>query len=180
VKQNRDGEGLHTGMGRWTRSNSEPCLLATRGNPLRLDMGVHQVIETPVGEHSEKPAEAPARIERLLAGSYLELFARAERPGWTTWGNEVPPPRTAAAPQIATIGNVAPLPAERERGAVDAYEAVIDREKAEPLMRFRVASRHRCRPRPPRAMCRRFEEVNAMWMHGEVVSIRIEADPDKP
>ncbi len=28
------------------------------------------------------------RIERLVAGPYLELFARQSRPGWTTWGNE--------------------------------------------------------------------------------------------
>jgi len=31
-----------------------------------------------------------SRIERLVAGPYLELFAHASRPGWTTWGNEVP------------------------------------------------------------------------------------------
>src|SRR5258706_79223 len=95
VKQNRGGEGLHTGMGRWTRSNSEICLLATSGDPLRLDMGVHQVIMAPVGEHSAKPGEAYERIERLLAGPYLELFARAERPGWVVWGNEVKPPQIA-------------------------------------------------------------------------------------
>jgi N6-adenosine-specific RNA methylase IME4 len=102
VKQNRGGEGLHTGMGYWTRANAEVCLLATRGNPLRLDMGVHQVVMAPVAEHSEKPDEVRRRIERLLAGPYLKLFARAERPGWVTWGNEVP------APQIATVTPLMP------------------------------------------------------------------------
>jgi N6-adenosine-specific RNA methylase IME4 len=101
VKRSRSGASLHTGMGRWTRSNSEICLLATNGNPLRLDMGVHQVIETeaaieaPVMEHSRKPNEAHARIERLLAGPYIELFARAERSSWTTWGNELRSPMVA-------------------------------------------------------------------------------------
>lgn len=33
VKQNRSGEGLVTGLGYWTRSNVEICLLATRGRP---------------------------------------------------------------------------------------------------------------------------------------------------
>ena len=42
-----------------------------------------------VGEHSVKPAEVHERIERLLAGPYLELFARKDRPGWLTWGNEI-------------------------------------------------------------------------------------------
>jgi N6-adenosine-specific RNA methylase IME4 len=100
VKQNRGGEGLHTGMGRWTRSNSEPCLLATNGDPLRLDMGVHQLIVSPVREHSRKPDEAHERIERLLVGPYVELFARAVRPGWVTWGNEIAPPQ---------IANITPL-----------------------------------------------------------------------
>jgi N6-adenosine-specific RNA methylase IME4 len=89
VKQNRGGEGTFTGMGYWTRANSELCLLATRGNPQRLAADVHQVIMAPVAEHSEKPYEAYQRIERLLAGPYLELFARNERERWVTWGNEV-------------------------------------------------------------------------------------------
>lgn len=41
------------------------------------------------GAHSEKPAEAHARIERLVAGPYLELFARRPVRGWDAWGNQV-------------------------------------------------------------------------------------------
>jgi N6-adenosine-specific RNA methylase IME4 len=91
IKQNRSGEGLFWGMGYWTRANAEVCLLATRGAPQRLAMDVHQVIMCPVGEHSQKPDEVRGRIQRLLAGPYLELFARAPASGWTTWGNEVAP-----------------------------------------------------------------------------------------
>lgn len=89
VKQNRSGEGLFTGMGYWTRANAELCLLATKGSPQRLAMDVHQVIMSPVRQHSRKPDEAAPRISRLLAGPYLELFAREPRDGWTTWGNEI-------------------------------------------------------------------------------------------
>jgi len=28
-------------------------------------------------------------VERLVAGPYLEMFARQRRPGWDSWGNEV-------------------------------------------------------------------------------------------
>ena len=82
------GKGLFTGMGYATRSNSEACLLTTRGSPLRLSADVHQIVIAPVAEHSEKPDEVYRRIERLYPGPYLELFARTERPGWTSWGNE--------------------------------------------------------------------------------------------
>jgi N6-adenosine-specific RNA methylase IME4 len=89
IKQNRSGEGLHWGMGYWTRANAELCLLATRGSPQRLAMDVHQVVMSPVGEHSQKPNEVRTRIERLVAGPYLELFGREQAPGWTVWGNEI-------------------------------------------------------------------------------------------
>ncbi len=85
----RGNGSLHTGLGYHTRANSEPVLLATRGSPLRLAMDIRQVVVEPVGAHSAKPDEVARRIERLYAGDYLELFARAERPGWTTWGNEI-------------------------------------------------------------------------------------------
>jgi N6-adenosine-specific RNA methylase IME4 len=77
------------GLGYWTRANSEVCLLATRGNPKRLDAGVRQAIIEPRREHSRKPDCVHGRIERLVAGPYLELFARTTRPGWAAWGDEV-------------------------------------------------------------------------------------------
>lgn len=77
------------GMGYWTRANTEPCLLATRGKPKRIHADVRQGIIAPRREHSRKPDEVHGRIERLVGGPYLELFARAPREGWTVWGNEV-------------------------------------------------------------------------------------------
>ena len=70
-------------------SNTEPCLLATKGQPKRIHKDVGQVIAEPLREHSRKPDCAYERVERLVAGPYLELFARQERPGWTCWGDEV-------------------------------------------------------------------------------------------
>jgi N6-adenosine-specific RNA methylase IME4 len=96
VKTNANGEGLHTGNGYYTRSNSEVCFLATKGSPLRLNADVHQVVLAPVGEHSAKPEEVRRRIERLFPGPYLELYGRKLVPGWTVWGNEI------AASTIAT------------------------------------------------------------------------------
>lgn len=77
------------GMGYWTRANSEVCLLATRGKPKRKHADVRQAILEPRREHSRKPDCVYERIERLVDGPYLELFARSERPGWTSWGNQV-------------------------------------------------------------------------------------------
>jgi N6-adenosine-specific RNA methylase IME4 len=75
-------------MGYWTRASSEVCLLATRGKPKRINADVRQGIIAPIRQHSRKPDCVHERIERLVAGPYLELFARQSRPGWTTWGNE--------------------------------------------------------------------------------------------
>ena len=91
------GEGLpmfpddittQIGMGMWTRAEFEQCWLATRGKPKRLDAGVRQVLLEKRREHSRKPDGIHERIERLVAGPYLELFARQQRPGWTVWGNQ--------------------------------------------------------------------------------------------
>lgn len=73
------------GLGRWTRSSMELCLLATKGSPKRIDAGVHQTILEDAEDtllapldrlrHSEKPAEARDRIVRLLGDlPRIELF----------------------------------------------------------------------------------------------------------
>lgn len=88
VEMFQDDIETYMGMGYWTRANTEPCLLATRGKPKRLDAGVRQAIIAPKREHSRKPDGVHASIQRLVAGPYLELFARQQRPGWTVWGNQ--------------------------------------------------------------------------------------------
>jgi N6-adenosine-specific RNA methylase IME4 len=40
-------------------------------------------------EHSRKPDCVRDRIERLVAGPYLELFSRETKQSWQCWGNQV-------------------------------------------------------------------------------------------
>ena len=79
---------LHVGLGFTTRKNVEIVLLARRGRAKRVAKDVREVIMAPVREHSRKPDEAYARVERYCAGPYLELFARQSRSNWTTWGDQ--------------------------------------------------------------------------------------------
>lgn len=83
------GGRAYIGLGHWTRSQGEICLLFTRGRPRRLDKSVRQFINAPVREHSRKPEDQYRRIETLVAGPRLELFARHRRPNWDVAGNEV-------------------------------------------------------------------------------------------
>lgn len=88
------------GFGYWTRKQVEPCWLFTRGSPRRISKGVRQTIIEPRREHSRKPEEAALRVQRLVGGPYLEMFARAQRPGWDAWGNQVD---KFAAPQATAV-----------------------------------------------------------------------------
>jgi N6-adenosine-specific RNA methylase IME4 len=90
VKTTRKTGKLFWGMGHWTRSNPEICLLAVRGKPKRISAGVHSVIESPVQAHSVKPSEIRDRIVKLMGDvPRVELFARQRVQGWDCWGNEV-------------------------------------------------------------------------------------------
>lgn len=81
---------LFFGMGNWTRSNAEFCLLFTRGKMKRVDASVRQVILSPVRGHSQKPDETRDRIVKLMGDlPRVELFARNTTPGWDVWGNQV-------------------------------------------------------------------------------------------
>ena len=90
LKKNRKTEGWFYGLGFWTRSNAEICLLATRGHPKRQAANVHQFIISPIDAHSKKPEEAREKIIALTGDvPKIELFARQSPPGWDVWGNEV-------------------------------------------------------------------------------------------
>ena len=77
------------GPGYWTRANPEQCWLATRGRPARKGKGVRKLIVEPRREHSRKPDCTHERIETLVDGPYLEVFAREAREGWVCVGNQV-------------------------------------------------------------------------------------------
>ncbi len=83
------------GLGRWTRGNTEPCLLATRGKPSRVSKAVSQLVleelvVEPIRGHSRKPQEVRDRIVQLMgAVPRVELFAREHALGWDATGNEL-------------------------------------------------------------------------------------------
>ena len=53
LKQNRKADTWFYGMGFWTRSNAEVCLLATRGHPKRQSAGIHQFVISHIEQHSK-------------------------------------------------------------------------------------------------------------------------------
>lgn len=76
-------------LGVYVRSASETCLFATRGRaPVKFHAQPNWLF-APLQDHSHKPEEQFAIIERLSDGPYLELFARRRQPGWDVWGNEI-------------------------------------------------------------------------------------------
>jgi N6-adenosine-specific RNA methylase IME4 len=77
------------GLGTYLRNQTEHLLLGVRGTaPIRF-RAQGSWFYAPVQEHSRKPEEQYAIIERCSPGPYLELFARRRHLGWHVWGNEV-------------------------------------------------------------------------------------------
>lgn len=72
--------------------HSEYLLVAVRGLPGRCTLIPSSVIDGPkpadAGGHSRKPEVFLDLIEAASPSPYLELFARRQRLGWDTWGNE--------------------------------------------------------------------------------------------
>ena len=89
VKTRKDGCPL-SGMGSYTKSNAELCLLGMRGHIKAADKTVPQIIMRERLGHSVKPPEVRDRIVQLFGDlPRVELFARQKVNGWNAWGNEV-------------------------------------------------------------------------------------------
>jgi len=100
-KKTRHGKTAF-GTGYILRSSTEPYLVGTIGNPKIFSRSERNVIETceiedfdsviesMIREHSRKPDEMRAMLERLCPHSFgCELFAREPWAGHDVWGNEV-------------------------------------------------------------------------------------------
>lgn len=90
VKRNKKSPSWFWGMGNWTRSNPEICLIGVKGKPKRQSARVHSVIDAPIEGHSKKPDCVRDKICELCGDlPRIELFARQYAEGWDCWGNEV-------------------------------------------------------------------------------------------
>lgn len=74
------------GLGAYFRSTTEHCLFGVRGSlPTRAkDIPTHFI--APKTNHSAKPDLFYEIVERASFPAFLDVFARKERRGWTTWG----------------------------------------------------------------------------------------------
>ena len=100
------------GLGQYLRNATEHLILGTRGNaPVKFRAQATWMF-APLQEHSHKPEEQYAVIERISDGPYLELFARRRPPSsadWSVWGDEIDA-------DIAIPGYTVPSDARREKG----------------------------------------------------------------
>jgi len=77
------------GLGVYLRNATEHVLLGTRGKAPVLFKAQPNWLFAPLQDHSHKPEEQYAIIERVSPGPYLELFARRTQPKWNAWGMEI-------------------------------------------------------------------------------------------
>ena len=114
------------------RNATEQLLFCTRGRAPLGSRSQPTWFNAPVTEHSRKPAEQFAIIERVSPGPYLELFAR-RRPEsnqpWAVWGDQV-------ASDIRIPGFAVPRYSERAR------EAEKTAERTEPVHAAVAGSSH--------------------------------------
>lgn len=96
-KIRKDGGPDGRGVGFYFRNVTEILLFGVQGKNVRTrHAGRTQVnyIATRKREHSRKPDEQYALIETCSPAPFLELFARGERRGWRSWGNQADPEYT--------------------------------------------------------------------------------------
>ena len=76
------------GLGGTFALSTEFILFARRGTLAAKRRVDRNWFEWPRGAHSAKPEAFLDIVEQVSPGPYLELFARRQRLGWDTWGDE--------------------------------------------------------------------------------------------
>ena len=90
IKTNKNNGKPFFGIGYYTKSNCEVCLIGVKGKPIKVSNSVSSVVISPRQEHSKKPDEIRDKIVELCGDvPRIELFARQKTEGWDVWGNEV-------------------------------------------------------------------------------------------
>lgn len=75
-------------MGKPFVSSAEFVLFCRRGSLKNIGFSERQWWVWKRAAHSQKPEAFLDLVEQVSPGPYLEMFARRNRLGWDTWGNE--------------------------------------------------------------------------------------------
>ena len=90
MKTNKINGNLFFGIGHYTKSNCEVCLIGIKGRPPIIDNSVSSAILSNREQHSKKPDIVRERIVKLCGDiQRIGLFAREKVEGWDSWGLEV-------------------------------------------------------------------------------------------
>lgn len=90
IKTNKKNGKPFFGIGYYTKSNCEICLIGVKGKPIKQSNYISSVVISPREEHSKKPDIVRERIVELVGDlPRIELFARQIANGWDSWGNEI-------------------------------------------------------------------------------------------
>ena len=89
VKTTREGAVSRGGTGWYWRGATEHVVHAVRGGAgVPSDKRLPNVFMAPRTGHSSKPDLFFDLVESISPGPYLEMFARRERLGWDSWGDQ--------------------------------------------------------------------------------------------
>ena len=90
VKTNKNNNKPFFGVGWYTKSNAEVCLIGVKGKAPKISNSVSSVVISKREEHSKKPDEVKKRIIEFCGDiKRIELFAREKSHGFDVWGNEI-------------------------------------------------------------------------------------------
>lgn len=89
IKKNKCGSNFF-GVGWYTKSNAEVCLIGVKGKPPKISNKISSIIETVREKHSKKPDIVRDKIVEFCGNiPRIELFAREKTKGWDCIGNEI-------------------------------------------------------------------------------------------
>lgn len=90
IKTNKQDGKPFFGIGYYTKSNCEVCLIGIKGRPPKASNSISSVVISPREEHSKKPEQIREKIVAFCGDvPRIELFARKKTEGWDVWGNEI-------------------------------------------------------------------------------------------
>lgn len=90
IKTNKNDGKPFFGIGYYTKSNAEICLIGVKGKPIKASNSVSSVIISKREAHSKKPDIVRNKIVEFCGDiPRIEIFGREKFDGWDVIGNDI-------------------------------------------------------------------------------------------